>query len=262
MNQINLTFRGLKSCFQAIPFVFEKGIWPFFFAPLFIRILTLLSGFFLAAWLGDLIAGWISDWLGLDANDGSNGFLGIKWGGILSLFLSFAIKLFLFFLQFYFTKYITLIILSPVLALISELTEEKISGKKFPFNFNQFVKDILRGLVITFRNMFFEIIITLLILLISLIPLVGFVSPFILIVVSAYYTGASLMDYNCERNKMNINESIRFMRQNKGSVIGIGLFYSLLVVIPWLGFIFIPVFSATGGTIEFLNCRGEGLNNE
>ena len=39
-------------------------------------------------------------------------------------------------------KYVLFIVLSPVLAYLSEKTEQKFTGKSYPFKLNQFVKDI------------------------------------------------------------------------------------------------------------------------
>lgn len=152
---------------------------------------------------------------------------------------------FLVFLKF--SKYIVLIVLSPVFALLSEKVEEKLSGVVFPFSLLQFLKDAGRGILLALRNMLIEMG------LIALFALLGlFGGPFALLlgpvlwIVGAYFYGFSMLDYACERRKMGIAESIRFMRRHRFFVLGNGIMYALLDAVPFLGLMVAPVNGVTG----------------
>ena len=156
-----------------------------------------------------------------------------------------------------FTKYVTLIFLSPLFSLLSESVEQKINGNNYPFNFNQLLKDIGRGILMSLRNMFLEylIIVVCLILTLCFAPLIIITAP-LLMIVSWYFLGFTMMDYNFERHKMSISQSVQFARKNKGLICGIGLVYSLFMILPlFLGIMFAPLLAVVGATLSFLEIK-------
>ena len=54
----------------------------------------------------------------------------------------------------------------------------------------------------------------------------------IIFVIGSFYYGFSFLDYVYERLKMNLNDSVHFMRQNRGLAISIGSLYSALIFMP------------------------------
>lgn len=95
-------------------------------------------------------------------------------------------------------------------------------------------------------------------------PLVIATTPFLLLV-SWYFTGFSMMDYNTERYRYNVSDSVRFIRANKGLVIGIGCVYWLFMSIPTfagdiIGLMFGPAIASLGATISFLEIRKSRLS--
>jgi CysZ protein len=87
--------------------------------------------------------------------------------------------LWLILMLFYFSlfKYLWLILGSPIFAYLSEKTAAIIEGKDFPFNFKQLAKDIFRGIRIAVRNSLWQSVFLISILLVSLIPVVGWITP-------------------------------------------------------------------------------------
>ncbi|MCT4646062.1 MAG: EI24 domain-containing protein, partial [Carboxylicivirga sp.] len=139
-----------------------------------------------------------------------------------------------------------------VYAFLSEKTEEIISGKIIPFNITQFSKDIIRGVLLALRNMAVEIGLTLLLFVLSFIPIVGYLTPIALFLVSAYFYGFSFMDYTFERKRFKIDYSVRFMRRNKGLAIGNGFVFSLVLLIPYIGVMiagFVSIVSVVAATL-------------
>ncbi len=151
------------------------------------------------------------------------------------------------------SKYIVLIILSPLFAILSEKVESIISGRKFPFSFNQLIKDIIRGCIIAIRNLIIELCLIILFTLVGLFagPLAVFVVP-ILWIISAYFYGFSMMDYTSERHKLSISQSIQFVRNNRYIAIGNGSMYSLLDMIPVVGLCIAPINAVVGATLSIL----------
>ena len=172
---------------------------------------------------------------------------------ILGFFFTLAgMMLWVILMLFYFSlfKYLWLIIGSPIFAFLSEKTEAIIEGKDFPFSFKQLLKDIARGIGIAVRNTLWQTVYTVSILLLSIIPLVGWVTPVFAVLIECYYYGFSMLDYSCERNKLSVAESINFIGARKGLAIGNGILFYLMHLVPVLGWILAPAYAVIAATLS------------
>lgn len=140
-------------------------------------------------------------------------------------------------------------IMSPLLAILSEKTEKVITGNIYPFKFKQFLKDIVRGNLIVIRNILIELIWTVIFFFVSYIPILGFFSPIVLILISFYFYGFSMIDYSSERHKLSIKESVHYVRKNKGFAIANGCIFYLLLLIPVVGLLIAPAYSIIAATL-------------
>ena len=184
---------------------------------------------------------------------GLHRWLGRMKNGGLSFFFTFGgMMLWLILMFFYFSlfKYLWLIIGSPVFAYLSEKTEALLSGKEYPFNFKQLLKDIVRGIRLALRNSLWQTVYTVSILLLSLIPVVGWVTPVISLFVECYYYGFSMLDYSCERHKLSPSQSIAFIGNHKGLAIGNGLVFYGMHCLPIIGWVLAPAYAVVAATIS------------
>jgi CysZ protein len=141
-----------------------------------------------------------------------------------------------------FAKYLVVIILSPLLAHLSQKTEHKLTGNIYPFEMGQFLKDIRRGVRIALRNLLWQYLFFLIIFVVSFL---GWKDPksspvfYLIFGIAFYYYGFSFIDYVNERRKLNINESVLFVRSHWGLAISLGAVYSSMILVPVnLGIIF------------------------
>jgi CysZ protein len=173
------------------------------------------------------------------------------------LFIFLNIMLYLVLLLFYFSlfKYIFLIIGSPIFAYLSEKTESIMEEKDFPFSFKQLLKDILRGIRLALRNMLWQTVYTLSIFVLAFIPVVGWITPLIALMVECYYFGFSMLDYSCERNKLSTSQSVAFIGKHKGLAIGNGMIFYIMHLIPILGWILAPSYAVIAATISLYNSK-------
>jgi CysZ protein len=155
-------------------------------------------------------------------------------------------------LLFYFSlfKFLFLIIGSPVFAYLSEKTESIIEGKEFPFSFKQLASDIVRAIKIALRNMLWQSVYVLTILILSFIPIVGWPAPVVALLVECYYLGFSMLDYSSERNKMTAQQSIDFIGRHKGLAIGNGIVFYMLHLLPILGWLLAPSYAVIAATLS------------
>ncbi len=252
MNKLNGFSTGFRCFFKAIPFIFKNKLWWTFAIPLIINIILYIAGFSFIDFIGDLADSKIDEWLTITSDSKFMQAL----PGILGGFAKVMLQVIFFFVFAYFSGYILLIILSPLFAWLSEKTDNIINKNDYPFEFSQLIKDIWRGILIAIRNLFYEIGITILIIVATFIPIIGQVlSPVSFIfyfIISSYFYGFSFMDYTNERKRISINESIILIRKYRGMAIANGSLFSLSLLIPFCGVLlagFTAIIATVGATM-------------
>lgn len=240
---------GLSAYGKAFELIFSKGLWWFFVFPILLNVLFFFGGYKVIDFLTDSVTDWLYNIVKGDAN---------YWGasyvqGALSGFIWLVFKVLFFFVFAYFGGYLVIIFMSPVFSILSEKTEQILTGKKYPFDADQLMRDIVRGVLIALRNLFIEVLFIVVVFVLSFIPIVGQLGAIFLFFVSSYFYGFSFMDYTIERQRYSIAQSIEFVRKNKGVAIANGVLFSLFMLIPFCGVTlagFISIISVVAATIS------------
>ena len=226
---------GFRTYFNAIGFIFSKGLWWAFLIPLVLNILLFAGGYTLISAVANEIQNFFVQAIGFhDKNFFLSGLLAGVLGGLIWLLL----RVMFFFVFAYWGGYITLLLLSPLFAYLSERTEEIISGEKYPFNPDQWMRDIVRGVLISLRNLFIQTGWMVLFFVLSFIPVIGWLSAIALFIISAYFYGFSFIDYTSERRKMKIHQSVQFIRSYKWLAVANGAIFCLFLILPFCGVLF------------------------
>lgn len=178
-----------------------------------------------------------------------------SWLGFFFTFAGIILWLVLMFFYFSLFKYIFLIIGSPLFAYLSEKTESILEGKDMPFNMGQFLKDIWRGIRLALRNTIWQLVYIISLLLLSLIPVIGWVSPLVALFVECYYLGFSMLDYSCERQKLSPSQSIAFISHHKGLAVGNGIVFYLMHGIPVAGWMLAPSYAVIAATLSLYKVK-------
>ena len=145
------------------------------------------------------------------------------------------IEIFIALIMMKFAKYLVVVLLSPLISHLSMKTERILTGKTYPFNFRQLVHDIKRAARIVVRNLMWEYFFFVIILVVSFL---GWENPktspifYLTFVIGFFYYGFAFLDYINERRRLDVDESIHFVRKNRGLAIAIGCVYSLLILVP------------------------------
>lgn len=274
MNTFRKDFQlGIRTYFKSWGFIVRNGMMHYYLYPLLFIILFSVFATFGIGMLDDLITPLIQDLIGVEELPGASWWDKTRafFSKMSTYLVSFVIWVSLLYVYFKINKYVILIVMSPVMALIAEKTDEKLTGQEFPFSATQFVRDIWRGILIAVRNLFLEIILTLAILALNAIitvilpPLTVITTPLVtiaLFVIGAYFYGFSTMDYTNERYRLNVSESVGVIRKSKGLAIANGAIFSLWLIIPfigtYLGAIFAPVTCTVGATLALLEKKEKG----
>jgi len=237
-------FIGIGAYSNAISFIFKNKMAWTFLVPIVLSVLLFITGQTLISEFIDYLKTAIFNLIDLD----NSGF----WGGLIGGVLSFLINVLFFILFAFISGYIVIIIMSPIFSYLSEKTEKILTGNEYNANFLQIIKDIFRGVFIALRNLFIELLFVVLMFFVSFIPVIGWFSPVVLFIISAYFYGFSFIDYINERQQLSIKESIVNIKQNKGIAIGVGSVFAFSLLIPGGSFIsiFVAIVSVVAAVIS------------
>lgn len=238
---------AVQAYFRAHQFIVRHKLWKWILIPGFIYMLLFMCGM----WLFWTSSGDFLDWLFNTV--GIKSWLDSMNNSLLNfLFITASIIFRLILLFFYFSlfKFLFLVVGSPVFAYLSEKTENIIEGNDYPFDVKQLLKDIWRAVRLAVRNTLWQTIYIIAILLFSLIPVVGWVSPMIAFLVECYYYGFSMLDYSTERHKLSPSQSITFISNRRGLAIGNGMVFFLMHLIPFVGWVLAPAYAVIAATLS------------
>jgi len=240
---------GIKAYFGSFALISKLKLWKYFSIPILISFLVgfifLGSSWFLSGPLGGLISKiWVWDW-------GSENFA--VFSKYFSVLLILALGLILY-------KHVIMALSAPFMSPVSEKVEAYLLGEEANHQHRNtsFREQLMRGIRINVRNLIRELLFVLPLIVLSLIPVVGIIATILIFVIQAYYVGFGNMDYTMERH-FKYRESIQFVKKNKGTAIGNGLVFMLMLFIPIIGFIItlpISVVAASTETVKILDKEG------
>jgi CysZ protein len=121
-------------------------------------------------------------------------------------------------------------------------------------------KLILRGLVLSFRNLIKELWYTLWLLVLGFIPIIGLIAPILIFLVQSFYAGFSNLDYTLEKY-YNVKNSKAFSRDHRWLAVGNGSVFLLLLTVPVLGLFLAPALSTVAATLETVKRVDTPLKN-
>ncbi len=243
---------GIQCYAEALGFMFKNNLWHYFFYPLALNIGFFFLGFQFIDILSNHLNEWITNYIGTNGNE-------LSWFKTLfNSFIYWAIWVtskIIFLIVFPFIGgYFTIIILSPILAYLSERTAGIITGKEFPFDILQITRDVVRAVLIALRNMIIQLLFVIGFFIVGFIPIIGWlIAASGNFLTAAYFYGYTFIDYTNERNRLSVRASSKFVRENMWFSIGSGTIFALCYLIPFIGSIlasFVCVVAVVGTTIQ------------
>lgn len=238
---------AVQSYFKAHQFIRKHKLWKWIIIPGLIYLLLFLVSMYFFGKSANYVIEILSVKTGLKAwvdkmQSNVVGFF-FALGGIM-------IWLILMLMYFSWFKYIWLIVGSPVFGYLSEKTESIIEGKDYPFSFKQLMKDIVRGIRLALRNALWQTVYTFTLLILSFVPILGWITPLVALFVECYYYGFSMLDYSCERQKLSPVQSIEFIGKHRGLAIGNGLVFYLMHGLIVIGWVLAPAYAVIAATLS------------
>lgn len=252
---------GVDTYKEAHRLIVKNSLWGYVITPGIINIILFTGMIMLGIYTGRRTIDWFYELIGITGSE--TGFIHFLYS-----LLTFVLKLiiivlfFLVYLSIY--KYLVLIIVSPLLAVLADKTSRLITGRKVPYTFGQLVRDVWRGLLLVTRNIFIELFFIFVCFFLSYLPIIKYACPVFLFLLSMYFYGFSMIYFSNECYRLKINESVHFVRRNKGFAIANGMIFYGLLIIPVVGILAAPAYAVVAATIGVnkIMKEEENLKNE
>lgn len=245
---------AIQSFFDAHNFIRKHRLWKWILIPGVVYTVLFILGMYLFWNSADAAVTLLSRTIGLEAwlqRERS------EWLSFLFVMAGLILRLILVFFYFSLFKYLFLIIGSPVFAYLSEKTSSIIEGRDFPFSLGQLLKDMWRGTRVALRNTLWQTVYLIAILLLSLIPVFGWVTPMIGLFVECYYYGFSMLDYSLERNRLSPAASFDYIGRHRGLAIGNGLMFYVMHAVILVGWVLAPAYAVVAATLSLYKVQPE-----
>jgi len=238
-------FKGIGTYGRAHKVIIQHRLWRYMIIPGILSLCYVVLIIFIGKIYFDNISAYINE----------NWIPGAMKGEAMMIITALLLWSFLFLIAYMSYKYVVLIFFSPFLSYLSEKTETAVYNQPSPdFEFRQLLKDIVRGFIINMRNMFLTVVLTLSAWLTVFVPVIGMIiSPVLILLIQSFYDGFGLVDYTLERKRYSVKKSIQFTRENRGRVIGVGMGFMFLFMIPVLGWLTAPTYGTVAATLAALD---------
>lgn len=241
---------GISAYGKALELIFSNGLWWYFLFPIALNLILIIGGVY---GIGELTS-FAFEWLeGLSSLDEATFWGAVYLKAMMSGFLWVLFKVIFFFVFATIGGYVVIMLMSPVFALLSEKTEEILTGNEYPFSADQLMRDVVRGVLVALRNMFIELGYLIVFFIVGFIPVIGQFAAVVLFLISSYFYGFAFIDYTNERRRLTISQSVQFIRKHKGMAIGNGFVFALVMLIPYCGVMlsgFVAIISVVAATIS------------
>lgn len=235
---------AFQSYIKAHHFITKHRLWKWILIPGILYTILFIVGLYFFWVSAATVVAALSHLVHIDR------FLQHRQSALLSFFFvmgGLMVHLVLVFLYFSLFKYIILIIGSPLFTYLSEQTDALLNGKEYRMRFNKaFRQDMLVGIRVAVLNSLWQTVYLISLLILSFVPIVGWITPVICIFVECYYYGFSMLDYSCRRHQMSPSASVAYISQRKGLAIGNGMIFYGLHFVPVLA----PAYAVIAATIS------------
>ncbi|HEX7905639.1 MAG TPA: EI24 domain-containing protein [Chitinophagaceae bacterium] len=226
LKEIVIAFQSWSDAYE---FIREHRFWKWIIVPGIIYTALFITGMIVFWQSANNVVSWISLQLRIELwlQEQSS-----EWLSFFFVMAGVMLRLIIVFFYFSLFKYLILIIGSPVFAYLSEKTEALMENKEHSFNWSELRKDCSRSIILALRNCGWQIVYLFALLLLSLIPVIGWITPVIALVMECYYYGFSMVDYSLARSGVASSQSVSFIGRHKGLAIANGfLFYVMHLLI-------------------------------
>jgi CysZ protein len=233
-------FKGFSDCLSGFGLIFQPGVRRFVVIPLLINVSLFGSAIYLIQqqmdiWLESLLPGWLS-WL--------------EWI-ILPLFY-----ITILLLVFYIFTLVANLIAAPFNSLLAARIEKHLTGQRPEhIDTERFLKIAARSFGAEIHKLFYFIKWLIPLIILTFIPVVNIVSPFLWFLFAAWSFSLEYMDYPLANHGMLFKDIRQYNRDNRMRALGLGTGIFIMTSIPFINFLAMSV-AIAGATRLTTDNRG------
>ena len=195
---------GIQSWSEAHRFISQHKLWKWVVIPGIIYTILFITALYFSGKSATAVTEYFTHILAIKQLDPE---VSKQLLGFLFTFAGIILWLTLLLFYFSFFKYFCLIIGSPVFAYLSRKTESIIENNDQNTGWSGIRTEINRGIWIAIRNCGLQTIYLIGLIFLSLVPVAGWITPLIALMIEFHYHGFSMLDYGFARNKFSSAES-------------------------------------------------------
>ncbi len=177
----------------------------------------------------------------------------------LEVFLWIIISLLTAFTVFFVFTPIANLIASPFNALMSEKIEQKLTGTLSDIDTN-LSELMINAFKSQLRKLVYIALWSIALILVSRIPLINFLSPFLWVIFGSWLLALEYMDYPMGNHDVTFDDQKKILKSKRGLSMGFGLGTLVLTSIPFVNFFAIPV-AVAGATALWVEQFSEAGNS-
>lgn len=235
-------FAGFSYIFKGFSLISEKGVRSYVVIPLLINIVIFCLAIYygltqFSGWLDSLLSpiSWLPGWLEV----------GVQW------VMAPLFTLLIFVVVYYSFTIIANFIAAPFNAQLALRVEAKLRGQSVEAieDNSDFMALTRRTLESEVKKMIHMIKWLIVLLILTFIPVVNLVAPFVWLLYSAWMLALEYADYPMSNHNMLFKEEINLLKRHRTASLGLGAGIMLLTAIPVVNFFAMPVGVAAGTTL-------------
>jgi len=245
---------SFQSYYQAHLFIRRHKLWKWIIIPGIVYAILFFAGIWLFLRSSNDAISNLTGWLGIPRwlEDMQS-----SWLNFFVLFDGVILRFVLLLFYFSLFKYIILIIGSPVFAYLSERTNAIMEGRDYRFSLSLLARDMLRSIRLALRNALWQTVYTFTLLLVSFIPVVGWVTPLVSFLIECYYYGLSMLDHSCARHDVPPAESVEYVGERRGLAIGNGIVFYAMHLALVVGWVLAPAYGLVAAALSLYPVKHE-----
>lgn len=173
---------------------------------------------------------------------------------IIQTIIAVAVTIILLLVGLLIYKHLILIFAAPWMSTVAEKVARHTLQHELPHVHASYSNLLLRSARLNLRLFVRELLFTVPLLFLSLIPILNVVVTLVLLAVQAYFVGAGILDYGLERNH-DYTASLNYFKRNRGLLLGIGAGF-ILLTLSVVGLLVAPAWSAAAASYVYAK-RGD-----
>lgn len=143
------------------------------------------------------------------------------------------------------------IVAAPFNAIMSEKIEEQLTGKEVNGNLSM-TNVMINAITSQIRKLWYIALWGIALLLVSLIPLINFLAPFLWVLFGSWLLTLEYMDFPMGNHDLTFNQQKQTLKQKRGISLGFGLGTLVITSIPFVNFFAIPI-AVAGATALYID---------